>query len=111
MGGGILLYIREDISSKIVYNQEIHPNIEGFFVEINLFKKKWLVGNTYNPSKDLISNHIKALSMYIDEHLQLYDNIIIMGDFNSESLDTEIKEFCELFHNTTLVEIGLIFIK
>ena len=38
---------------------------------------------TYNPSKVMLSNHIEAFSMYIDVHLQMYDNII-MGDFNSE---------------------------
>ena len=63
-GGGILLYVREDIPSKIVYNQEILPNIECFFVEINLFKKKWLIGGTYNPSKDLISNHKSLEHVY-----------------------------------------------
>ena len=35
-GGGILLYIREDIPSKIIL---IKMTIEGFFVEINLRKK------------------------------------------------------------------------
>ena len=38
-GGGILLYIREDIPSKII---ESKMNTEGFFVELNLRSKKWL---------------------------------------------------------------------
>ena len=103
-GGGLLLYIREDIPSKVVVNKVIHPNIECFFVEINLYKKKWLIGSTYNPSKNLISNHVKVLSMFIDEHLQQYENIIIMGDFNSEPLDTELKEFCEIYCLKNLVK-------
>ena len=36
-GGGILLYIREDIPSKLL-NTDL--SIEGFFVEIRLRKKK-----------------------------------------------------------------------
>ena len=36
-GGGILLYIRQDIPSKLL---SINRNIEGFFVEINLRNKK-----------------------------------------------------------------------
>ena len=36
-GGGILLYIREDIPSKLILTK---MTIEGFFVEINLRKKK-----------------------------------------------------------------------
>ena len=103
-GGGMLLYLREDIPCKIVYNKETHSDIECFFVEINLYKKKWLIGCTYNPSKDLISKHIKSLSKYIDEHLKLYDNIIIMGDFNAEPIDSEMKEFCELYCLKNLVK-------
>ena len=36
-GGGILLFIREDIPSKLL---PMNNNIEGFFVEINLHSKK-----------------------------------------------------------------------
>ena len=36
-GGGILLYIREDIPSKLILTK---MTVEGFFVEINLRKKK-----------------------------------------------------------------------
>ena len=35
-GGGILLYIREDIPSKLILTK---MTVEGFFVEINLRKK------------------------------------------------------------------------
>ena len=37
-GGGILLYICEDIPSKLIL---IKMTIEGIFVEINLRKKSW----------------------------------------------------------------------
>ena len=36
-GGGILVYVREDIPSKLISQ---FPNVEGFFLEINLRKKK-----------------------------------------------------------------------
>ena len=48
-GGDIFLYIREDISSKLL---SMNKDIEGFFVEINLRnKKKWLLSCSYNPTK------------------------------------------------------------
>ena len=48
-GGGILLYIREDIPSKIL---SINQNIECFFAEINLRnKKKWLINCSCNPKR------------------------------------------------------------
>ena len=39
--GGILIFIREDIPTKVL-SFETLP-IEGFFIEINLYKKKWLL--------------------------------------------------------------------
>ena len=36
-GGGILVFIREDITSKVIKSQ---MRIEGFFVELNLKRKK-----------------------------------------------------------------------
>ena len=59
-GGGILLFIREDIPSKLLL---MNNNIEGFFVEINLHnKKKWLLSCSYDPEKALISDHPAELS-------------------------------------------------
>ena len=42
---GILLYIHDDVPSKFTENNII---IEGFFVEINLRKKKWLLCYSYD---------------------------------------------------------------
>ena len=39
-GGGIMLYIREDIPSQLI-EKKFQNNSEYFFVEFNLRKKKW----------------------------------------------------------------------
>ena len=39
-GGGILVYIHEDIPTKLIDSQ---MKIEGFFIELNLRRKKWLL--------------------------------------------------------------------
>ena len=39
VGGGIFVYVREDISSKLISVN--FQNREGFFLEMNLRKKKW----------------------------------------------------------------------
>ena len=62
-GGGILLYIRDDIPSKLI---ESKMTIEGLFVEINLRKKKWLLCCSYNPKKSLISNHLQEIGNKLD---------------------------------------------
>ena len=69
-GGGILLYIREDILSKLL---PMNKN-SGFFVGINLpNKKKWLLSYSYNPTKIHISNQPAELSKSTDLYLTKYD--------------------------------------
>ena len=46
-GGGILLYVREDIPAKVLSHD--FPTAESFFVEIILDKKKRLINCSYNP--------------------------------------------------------------
>ena len=40
-GGDIMLFVREDISCKLLF-VENHP-IEGFYVEVNLQNSKWFL--------------------------------------------------------------------
>ena len=60
-GGGILLYVREGIPSKLLKGTEFKGNLEAMFVEINLRKKKWLLSCSYNPQKCEIRNHLGSV--------------------------------------------------
>ena len=80
-GGGILLYVREDIPSTLLNTELL---IEGFCIEINIRKKKWLLVCTYNPNKNLILNHLKEIRKSLDNCSFEYDNFILLGDLNSE---------------------------
>lgn len=103
-GGGLLLYIREDIPSKLLKTYNIPRDNESFFIEINLHNKKWLIGATYNPSKSKIGNHLNILSECIDHYLPYYDNVLIMGDFNSEISEELLHDFCEIYTLKNLVK-------
>ena len=64
-GGGILVYIREDIPSKLLNISYIASDIECLGIEENLRKVRWLVICSYNPHKNNISNHLENLSKFI----------------------------------------------
>ena len=59
-GGGILLYAREDIPSNLLSIE--NKLIQGFYIELNLHKNKWLVNCSYNSHKSSTDNHLLALS-------------------------------------------------
>ena len=95
-GGGILLYVRDDIPSRLLTDYKIKDNLELFFVEVNIRKKKWLLGCSYNPHKNNISNHLHHLNKGLDVYLKSYDNILIMGDLNSEVSENCLNGFCNV---------------
>ena len=63
--GGLLLYIREDISSKIL-TYSSNSDIETLLVEINLKKRKRVLNGFYNPYNSHISHHLECLNRLLD---------------------------------------------
>ena len=78
--------------------------MESVFVEVNFFKKKWLIGGTYNPCKTTIAAHLNFLSKCMDHYISIYDNIILLGDFNIEPEENIFKEFCDIHNFRNLVK-------
>ena len=62
-----------------------------------------LIVGTYKPCKQNISVHLSILSIYINRLTCKYDNLLIIGDFNSEPSDKELQEFCNLYNLKNLV--------
>ena len=100
-GGGILLYVREDIPSTLL-NTELF--IEGFCIEINVIKKKWILACTYNRNKNLISNHLKEISKNLDNYSSKYDNFIHLGDLNSQPTELAVRDFCQVYGCKNLIK-------
>ena len=99
-GGGIMLYVWEDIPAKLLSHD--FPCAESFFVEINLYKKKWLVNCSYNPHKNNIENHLDIISSSLDTHSTKYENIVLLGDFNACVDDEALKTFCKSYSFNSL---------
>ena len=66
-GGGLLLYLRDDIPVKQL--PVIAGNIECVISEVTISKKKWLLLGTYNPSKSMISKHLSTLETSLCHYL------------------------------------------
>ena len=81
-GGGILLYVRDDIPYKFI--PMMNSTIEAFFIELNLRKTKWLLCCTYNPNRSLISDHLSTIINNIDLLLANYENFFLIGNLNVE---------------------------
>ena len=82
-----------DLPPRLLTEYKPPENVECLFVEINIRKKKWLLCCSYNPHKNNISNHLHHLNKGLDVYLKHYDNLLILGDLNSDLKDGCLNAF------------------
>ena len=82
-GGLILLNIREAILARLLATS-LPKDFERFFVELNLRKKRILMCFLCNPTVRKISSHLSIVGRSLDSHTPSYDNVLVIGDLNSE---------------------------
>ena len=91
-GGGVMIYVRDVIPSKLLTKHFFPNDIEGLFVELNFRKCKWLLLGTYHPPSQsdqyFFENVDKALDIY-----SYFDKILLTGDFNAEIHDNYLESF------------------
>ena len=97
-----MLLVREDIPSNIV-EAEANP-IEGFYIELNLCNDKWLLNCSYSPHKINTGNDLKALSYFSNSHSSPYEKVPILGDFNVEVDDQNMKTFNDSCSLTSFIK-------
>ena len=101
-GGGIILYVREDIPAKLLSHD--FPSAESFFIEINLNKKKRLFNFSDNPHKSNIGEHLVIISRSLDALSTEYENIMLLGDFNARVDDEALQTFCTFYSLHSLIK-------
>ena len=97
-GGGLLLYVREDIPFKKIDNVDFDTGLKAIFIEINIRKTKWLINCSYNLHKADIKNHLKVIGKNLDSQSSKYDNFIVLGDFNAEPTDIAMSDFMKVYN-------------
>ena len=102
-GGGLLFYIRDDLDSKEIKSHKLPKEVEGIFIKLVIRNTKWLIMGGYNPNKKNISNFLEHVSKELDKFLPQYENLLLLGDFNSEMCEDDMKNFCETYHLTNLI--------
>ena len=92
-----VLFVNEDIPSKLVSKHTLPDDIDGMFIEIKLRKTKWLILGTYHPPSQSDDYFFKALGNAIDQYLKTYEKILLLGDFNDEDTEPILSEFLEQY--------------
>ena len=102
-GGGNLFFIRDGDDIPCIELKSL-SNIESIFIELTIRNSKWLLMGGYNPQKESISNFLSHVSKELDKFLPSYENLLLLGDFNSTMSEKEMKEFCDMYGLDSLIE-------
>jgi exonuclease III len=103
-GGGILIYIREDISSKQLTKHTFKDDMEGIFIELNLNKYKLLVLGTYHPPNQDNQYYFNTISNSLDLYLRDYSRFLLMGDFNITDSEPIFSDFIDQYDAKNIVK-------
>ena len=103
-GGDIAVYTRADIPCKEIKPQNLPGDIESLFIEINLHNTKWLLICGYNPHKEHISYFLSQVSKSLDTLISKYDNLLVIGDFNSEISEEAMNDFSQMYNLKNLIK-------
>ena len=90
-GGGLIVYVKDGINCKRRYDLECE-RIECVWLEIFPTNcKSFLIGNIYRHPNETV-NWNEGLDNYLDKVLECEKEMYLMGDFNRDLMQTNIKQ-------------------
>ena len=103
-GGGILVYVREDIPCKELKKHNFSNDIEGIFLELSFRKTKWLVLATYHPPSQNDTYYFESIGKALDLYDKSFDKCLLVGDFNAEETEIVMSTFLNTYSLKNLVK-------
>ena len=93
--GGLLIYIKCHLPSRCLKSYSTPKDIQIIPLELNLRKEKWMFMCIDRPSAQNKQYFLGNLSMIVDHYLSIYDNHIILRDFNTEPNSPKLMSFLQ----------------
>lgn len=90
-GGGVAIFVRSSIKSKLCVKSGVEDQVEHLFVEVSSSNGSMLIGCVYRPNR-----HINFSSLFnlLETLTVSFSDILISGDFNSDILsDSSLIDF------------------
>ena len=78
--------------------------IENLLIGLNLQNTKILINWSYNPHKSEIKKYLTALRNSLNLHSSKCEKILMLGDFNVEIEEANMKSFCENYNLKSLIK-------
>ena len=103
-GGGLLLYVNEDIPGKIINSYKFKENSEITLFEFSVSNKTWLLLGNYRPPSQNDLSFINELNLALNFFSPSYKNFALLGDFNLSTENANLKNFMCSFDRESLTD-------
>ena len=107
-GGGVMIFVSENIPGKLVSKHILPDDIESMFIETKLRKTKWLIVGTYHPPNQPNDYFFKAVGNALDQYLKTYEKFLLLGDFNADDTEPILSEFLEQYEAKNIMKKNLL---
>ena len=101
--GWIRLFVKDGIITFSLDRYFLPVGFEAFCSQLNLRRKKWPIFYIYKPHNRFIKHHLKELGKAIEFYSKTYENIIVMGDFNTEISEHDLASFFTFYNFKSLI--------
>ena len=108
-GGGLIIFVRDDLTCRELKPRVLFPDLECTFLELRVRQTKWLILVGYNPHKEKISEFLEKISKELDKLVPKYENLLMLGDWNSSVNEHSMREFCEMYALENLIKENTCF--
>ena len=102
-GGGLLLYVNENLPGKIINSYKFKENSEIIVFEFSVSNKKWLLLGNYKPPSQNDLSFINELNLALNFFSPIYENFVLLGDFNLSTENPNLKNFMCSFDLESLI--------
>ena len=112
-GGGLLAYIKKGTPVKRIKNYE-HEEIETLAIELKIGSQKWCIVSVYRSEQTSVDHFLSTFSLCLDKIYDKYQNVIVIGDININSLENrrnndkskfeKLKHFCDTYDLHNLIK-------
>ena len=96
-GGGLILYVNEDIPGKLINSYDFKEGSEIIVFEFSISIKKWLLLGNYKPPPQNELPFIKEIKLSLNFFTSSYENILLLGDSNLSTENPNIKNLLSSF--------------
>ena len=103
-GGGLLLYVNENLPGKIINSYKFKGNSEIILFEFSVSNKKWFLLGNYKPP---LQNHLSCindLNIAFNFVSPIYENFVLLGNFKMSTENPILKNFMGRFDLESFID-------